>query len=242
MDWRNVYIKIVANAKNRERIDNETYEEHHILPRSLFPNWVKRKDNLVFLTLREHYFVHQLLVKIYPCRQMAFALWQMSMKYKNKNSRVYEAAKKLCKQYAVEFWNRPEIRLRSREQQVEIWKNEELLKKHSEILKEVMNRPEIAEKRNKGVKASRCTPVRCVQTGEVFNSLGDAANWCKIKAMAKIGQCARGERQHCGRHPVTKESLSWEYVGHINKKKDKVRKMRTKCEDLISHIEGLADE
>ena len=31
-----------------------------------------------------------------------------------------------------------------------------------------MNRPEIAEKRNKGVKASRCTPVRCVQTGEVF--------------------------------------------------------------------------
>ena len=99
------------------------------------------------------------------------------------------------------------------------------------------------KKEIKALKTSPvCTPVRCVQTGEVFNSLGDAANWCKIKAIAKIGQCARGERQHCGRHPVTKESLSWEYVGHINKKKDKVRKMRTKCEDLISHIEGLADE
>lgn len=112
MNWRNIYIKIVTNAKNRERADNEIYEEHHILPRSLFPNWAKRKENLVFLTLREHYFVHQLLVKIYPCKQMAFALWQMSMKYKNKNSRDYEASKKLYKQYAVEFWNRPEIRLR----------------------------------------------------------------------------------------------------------------------------------
>ena len=50
MNWRNVYIKIIANAKSRERIDNETYEEHHILPRSLFPNWVKRKENLVLLT------------------------------------------------------------------------------------------------------------------------------------------------------------------------------------------------
>ena len=105
-----------------------------------------------------------------------------------------------------------------------------------------MNRPEIAEKRNKGVRASRCTPVRCVQTGEVFNSLGDAAKWCKIKAIAKIGQCARGERKHCGRHPETKEKLSWEYVGHINKKKDKVRKIRTKCEDIIPHTEELADE
>lgn len=240
MNYRNIYIRIIKNAKSRKTYETETYEEHHILPRSLFPNWAKRKSNIVKLTLREHYFVHQLLVKIYPCHEMTFALWQMSMKYKLKGSRDYENSKSLYKKYAKEFWNKDEIRLRSRSQQVEIWKNEDLLKKHSEILKEVMNRPEIAEKRNKGVKAARCTPVRCKETGEVFESLGAAAEWCKIKSMAKIGECARGERQHCGRHPETNEQLSWEYVGHTNAKKSKQRKVRSKCLDLLEG--GLADE
>ena len=36
---------------------------------------------------------------------MAFALWQMSMKYKLSGSRDYEFAKKMYHQYAVEYWN-----------------------------------------------------------------------------------------------------------------------------------------
>lgn len=226
-------MRIIENAKNRKKDENGVYEAHHILPRSIFPNWKNKKSNIVDLTLREHYFVHELLVKIYPCKEMVFALWQMSMKYKTKGSREYERAKKLYHSFAIEYWNTPEVRLVQRQRQVEIWKNPKLLKKHSVILKTIMNKPEIAEKRNKGVRASRCTPVMCIQTGQVFSSIKDAAFWCGLISYAKIGECARGERKHAGHNPISKEPLSWVYVGHINKKKDKVRKIRSRCIDLI---------
>ena len=102
MNYRKIYISIIVKAKNRELDKNEYYEKHHVLPRSLFPNWIKRKENIVFLTAREHYFCHQLLTKIYPCKKMYFALWQMSMKIYNKkqynfniSSREYERNKKM---------------------------------------------------------------------------------------------------------------------------------------------------
>ena len=77
MDYRKIYIKIIRNAKsqNRRKGDGNYYEQHHILPKSLFPLWVKRKSNLVLLTAREHFFVHELLTKIYPSKEMKFALF-----------------------------------------------------------------------------------------------------------------------------------------------------------------------
>lgn len=50
------------------------YERHHILPKSLFPLWTKRKSNIVLLTAREHFFCHQLLTKIYLSDKMFFVL------------------------------------------------------------------------------------------------------------------------------------------------------------------------
>ena len=40
-------------------------EKHHILPKSLFPDFKKNKDNIIELTLREHYLVHWMLAKIF---------------------------------------------------------------------------------------------------------------------------------------------------------------------------------
>ena len=60
-------MSIVRNAKEeqnkglRSKGDGKYYELHHILPKSLFPNWKRRKTNLVLLTAKEHYFVHELL-------------------------------------------------------------------------------------------------------------------------------------------------------------------------------------
>ncbi|MDR0676487.1 MAG: hypothetical protein LBF97_05560, partial [Elusimicrobiota bacterium] len=93
MNWRKVYIKIIHNAQ-KEATFRQTqykiykrslnlfnknkssfilgyyYENHHILPKSLFPLWEKRKSNLVLLTAREHFFCHQLLNKIYSGEKM----------------------------------------------------------------------------------------------------------------------------------------------------------------------------
>lgn len=84
MNYRHVYCAIIRHAKSEEKLgirvkgNGNYYEAHHILPKSLFPLWNKRKSNVVLLTAREHFFCHQLLVKIYPCYKMALALQRIS--------------------------------------------------------------------------------------------------------------------------------------------------------------------
>lgn len=100
MNYRYIYCKIISYAKsqNRKRKDGNYYELHHILPKSLFPSWSKRKGNLVLLTAREHFFVHQLLLKIYPVTEMFAAVRFMSgiTRYKKfLSSREYERYRRL---------------------------------------------------------------------------------------------------------------------------------------------------
>lgn len=84
MNYRKVYMTVIANAikENRKKLSRDAenyvyYEEHHVLPKSLFPAWQHRKSNLVLLTAREHFFCHQLLTKIYPSYSMSCALFYM---------------------------------------------------------------------------------------------------------------------------------------------------------------------
>ena len=107
MNYRHVYMLIIKHAKSEMELGlrpksryekrykfSECYSEfHHILPKSLFPNWSKRKSNLVALTAREHFFCHQLLVKIYPTYEMWGALFRLSKDGRgdrNVTSREYE--------------------------------------------------------------------------------------------------------------------------------------------------------
>lgn len=93
MNHRHVYMCIIAHAKSemklglrpknqldKKNFPNQYFEFHHILPRSLFPLWIKRESNIVALTAREHFFCHQLLCKIYNCYEMTTALFFMSKK------------------------------------------------------------------------------------------------------------------------------------------------------------------
>jgi len=107
MDYKKTYMKIIKKAKqeNRKKGLGEYYESHHILPKSLFPLWAKKKSNIVLLTAREHFFCHQLLTKIYPSKEMAYAAWCFcNTRHKNKKitSREYEAIKKEYVKYFTE--------------------------------------------------------------------------------------------------------------------------------------------
>lgn len=64
MDYKKLYFKIIENARSRPLTDDEYYEKHHILPRSLGGS--NNKDNLIKLTSREHFICHLLLVRMYP--------------------------------------------------------------------------------------------------------------------------------------------------------------------------------
>lgn len=52
--------------------------------------------------------------------------------------------------------------------------------------------------------------VKCINTGEIFNSSTKAKEWA-VKS-SKIDAACRGERNSAGKHPVTGEKLRWEYV------------------------------
>lgn len=56
--------------------------------------------------------------------------------------------------------------------------------------------------------------VRCINTGEIFNCMMDAARWCGLKNSCTIGRiCNHKEKQKtAGKHPITGERLKWEFV------------------------------
>lgn len=107
MNYRHVYCAIIRHAKSeelqgiRKRGNGEYYERHHILPRSLFPLWEKRKSNTVLLTAREHFFCHQLLTKIYPTKEMWNAL-SMFCKFKQDKRKLTSRQYEICRKAAHE--------------------------------------------------------------------------------------------------------------------------------------------
>lgn len=115
MNYRNIYIQILAKAKRevqqgirpknynqKKNFPNQYFEFHHILPRSLFPLWIKRKSNIVPLTAREHFFCHELLTKIFPGRSMNYALIKLTYsRFHHPSAKQYERAKLLNFQNAL---------------------------------------------------------------------------------------------------------------------------------------------
>ena len=111
MNYRRIYMKIILNAKDeekcglRKRKNGISYESHHIFPKSLFPQYEKTKSNKVLLTLREHYFCHLLLIKIFPSTEMYAALCFMSegKKYGEHfiSSRTFEKMKLAKKETSI---------------------------------------------------------------------------------------------------------------------------------------------
>lgn len=113
MNYRKIYMRIILHAKQemtlglrpknyqeKKNFPNQYFEFHHILPKSLFPNWVKKESNIAALTAREHFFCHQLLTKIYPCREMYYAAYAMACDKRWKcNSRSYQKLKETYSKY-----------------------------------------------------------------------------------------------------------------------------------------------
>jgi len=87
--YKKWYLSIIENAKKKKP---DIYEKHHIIPKSLGGS--NNEDNLVNLSLREHYICHLLLIKITKGDNQHKMLWALhrmcfSGKYGNK-SRLYE--------------------------------------------------------------------------------------------------------------------------------------------------------
>ena len=55
-------------------------------------------------------------------------------------------------------------------------------------------------------------PIECIETGEKFQSISQAAKWAGIKALSSFGNYFRGESKSCGRHPETGIKLHWRKI------------------------------
>ena len=103
--YSRLYLKLIDNAKSKRRIlrnkknsDYEYFEAHHILPKSLFPEFKSFKENSwnkVLLTPREHFICHLLILKHYQEikytlgeQKMSRALFKMNLEGRY-NSRLY---------------------------------------------------------------------------------------------------------------------------------------------------------
>lgn len=169
-------MRIVSRAKSEQELGlrpktkyyqrkdfpNQYFEFHHILPRSLFPNWIARKSNIVPLTAREHFFCHQLLTKIYPCREMQIAIFMMNHRMGCEiSSKMYEECRKSIKLQNREPHSKESIE-RGKEHRKESWnkfKNSEAFeayrKQRSELSKRMWMEKSEAEKRKIGEKISK---------------------------------------------------------------------------------------
>ena len=113
--YLNRYIKIInfciSKNKNFKRKTHK-FDEHHILPRSLFPKYKKEKSNLVNLLYREHFIVHLILTKMFDDKNysmlFAFDLMNNIRNNKKSNNRLYQKEKELADLYrskvSKEMW------------------------------------------------------------------------------------------------------------------------------------------
>jgi hypothetical protein len=72
------YMKILESLKY---LDSDNTENHHILPKSIFPEYIKTKENIVAVPTKWHYLLHWITIKVFPKGvyrdKMTFAFNQM---------------------------------------------------------------------------------------------------------------------------------------------------------------------
>lgn len=114
MDYLRIYNELIEKRK-KEILSKENcdyFEIHHIKPRSIYPDLVDDKENLVALTAKEHYFAHHLLKEIYKKQygdnsdeywRLFNAFWLMShaKRYTFISAQRYEALRKEI----TDFWS-----------------------------------------------------------------------------------------------------------------------------------------
>lgn len=80
------------------------------------------------------------------------------------------------------------------------------------IYKEDYTPEKVKQILNKQPKKQQTTVVRNIETGLVFNSLLEAANWAGLKTKCNISSCCTRNRQTAGKIPGTKILCHWEYA------------------------------
>jgi hypothetical protein len=90
LHYLNRLIKILHHFILIESSITNSYEHHHIVPRSWQPEWVNKSRNILKVPTKAHYVIHHLMMKAFPTNiPMVYAFWRMS------NSSKYQITARL---------------------------------------------------------------------------------------------------------------------------------------------------
>lgn len=84
MDYQRIYNELIYSAINDPKLD-EYKELHHILPRCM--GGTNDKENLVYLTAKQHFISHWLLYRIHRTTKLAHAWYSMCRIGKGQDAR-----------------------------------------------------------------------------------------------------------------------------------------------------------
>ncbi len=104
MNYKNHYNNLIEKAKGRKNLQSY-FERHHIIPKCF--GGIDSRENIVKLTLREHYIAHLLLYKSQTDKRKSYQMLKtlVMMKGKSKfnfNSKNYQTLREeFCKQQSI---------------------------------------------------------------------------------------------------------------------------------------------
>jgi hypothetical protein len=175
--YLNRYIRFITFAK-KLIVSDKYVESHHILPQSM--GGLNNDDNLVKLSVRQHYLAHWMLWKAYKSKEMTFAFFSMSNqnnqhqgREKRITSRTHELLRaefsQLISDSTTKLWQDPEYR----QKHIDTNNSEKTQKVRSEKAKLLWQNSEYVEKllasraRARAEGRVRIDHSKCGQPGEL---------------------------------------------------------------------------
>lgn len=100
MNYKRIYSEIILNRVNNPLPEDVYGQKHHVLPKSLYPQYKNTKANLVKLTAREHYICHHLLWKYYASIGDKNSMYKMVLAWQRmcKNTQGLTVSNKMFQQ------------------------------------------------------------------------------------------------------------------------------------------------
>ena len=130
----------------------------------------------------------------------------------NYGKHLSDDTKKLLSEIMKTKWQDEEFKQMMIESRKGCHLSEETKRKISEANKGKIRSEQHRQNISKARKGKGGRRVRCINTGQIFDTLASAAEWCGLSDASTISKCCRNIRNTTGRHPITKEHLMWEYV------------------------------
>ena len=189
--------------------------EHHIL--------------LDGLTQDEANYFEEFYIKLYHTCIIDKDCWGYNSTYGGDNSLVSDLTREKLRQSSLKLWNNEEYRKKvtyGRKGRKHSQKTKQLIsnilsgrtlsEEHKQNLRKQKLGISFSEEHKKHLseKSAHSKKVRCIETGEVFNSCSEAAKAMNMSKNSRthISRVCKSIEQTAGIHPITQEKLHWEYV------------------------------